>query len=380
MELENRKKTSLMLTVTHLGPGGVQSLVFPLSIELSKLGYTVFILCYQPIINDFQQTMFDRLNLNGVNILIPKKTLCNFVSRFLYTFNSIKSSKIDLIHIHTPIPNIYISLSCIFLRKKQILTFHSQRLWLKRLDHIKGKFKLKITDPIIIKYVSISRTVKKAMIKNYGINENKIDIIYNGIDVNKFNCKESDLELKKTLLGDTDSFVISHIANIDFDIKKQNKIVELYSKIISAIPNAKIIFVGEGKDLNTLKKLISDKNRIYILGNRTDINKILSFTDILILPSSKEGLPLVILEAMAASTPIIASNVGSIPEILKNNVSGMIFNYPNFNQFYDILIDLYNNPAKRKYIGNNAKKEVQKFSFSNFVKYHCDFYNEILYK
>lgn len=378
MAIKEKVYPNILLTLTHLGPGGVQNLVIPLASELINSGFIVTILCYNPIENEIQQRNYEYLKKSGVKVIVPGKKFSNAIERLFYTFKALIARKIDVVHVHTPIPNMYLGLFCLLFNKRQIVTFHSIVLWTKRKEHLKGNLKLKILSPTIWKYVSISDSVKQSMKNYYQVSEKKIITIYNGISLDVYNSVTNGAMIKDSLRIDKNSFVITQIGTIDFEIKCQNIIVELYERMLSFIPNLIVLFVGEGKDFERLRVLVSDKERIRLLGNRSDIDKILSITDISILPSSKEGLPLTLLESMAAGKTIIASSVGSIPEVITHSFDGLLFNYPDFEEFISNLKRVVNDTKEMERLGKNSKKTVMKYSFDSFVMKHVQLYNSYL--
>jgi glycosyltransferase involved in cell wall biosynthesis len=143
---------------------------------------------------------------------------------------------------------------------------------------------------------------------------------------------------------------------------------------------------GFGNDAyeNQIKNFITEKkltNYVHFHGwvNQSYVLKQLEQSDILIVSSKHESLPMAIAESMAAGKVVLASNVGGIPEMVENNVSGFLFDLTNIELPVDILGNLYNNNEKIKSISINARKQAfEKFHCKNVAKETIDFYTEIL--
>jgi len=91
-----------------------------------------------------------------------------------------------------------------------------------------------------------------------------------------------------------------------------------------SMPNVSFVFAGDGPQRGVLEQMSADLKNVFFVGQRTDIEKFYAAFDVLVLPSLMEGLPLVVLEAMAAGTPVVASDVGALSEVVTDGVSGLL--------------------------------------------------------
>ncbi len=141
--------------------------------------------------------------------------------------------------------------------------------------------------------------------------------------------------------------------------------------MIEKVPNSVFLFVGDGKLKNQLIQKINDNNMskyFRLVGYQENLPEILALIDIFVLPSISEGLPFAVLEAMAAKKPVIATNVGGVPEIITNNVNGILVEPMDSDALARAMIILANNPKKRNYIAEMGhKKIIENFSLEKMI-------------
>ena len=180
----------------------------------------------------------------------------------------------------------------------------------------------KISAPFKDIIITNSEFDRRLAIKNKIAKPEKIITIYNGLDIE--NLKFLSKEEAKKLLGLNNGIVIGTIANL-----YKNKGLEylIYAAAKIKNPELKFVIIGDGPEKKELERLIKGMNlgnSVFLIGYIDDAFRYLKAFDIFVLPSVKEGQPWTILEAMAAETPIVATNIAGIPEMLENEKSGFL--------------------------------------------------------
>jgi|GEM_PF-4773456 len=372
----------IMQTVTSLGPGGVQSLVFELAERLVGQEKRIAILSFGPIVSQYHKESDDALKNRGIEIICPTKDLSSRLERQKFAYESVENFKPDIIHAHTPMPHIYICRAAKKLRLPIVATFHSYTMWPKWIDEMKAKFLFSTyLNKSTNHFVAISKGIKEVMKQKYHIPDDITSVIYNGVDISRFEVNLSyRKECRKYLSIAEDSFVITNVGRIEFDTKNQLSIIRIIKNIERSVRKARILFVGDGPDIDRLRALSREIPSVSVLGSRNDIPNILSASDVFILPSKREGLPVSILEAMAAGVPVVATDVGSVREVISDGVNGFVIGVDEIDRIPEILSILQNNRDVYSSVRDEAKKSVQSFSIEDFVEAHLELYCEILKK
>ncbi len=161
-------------------------------------------------------------------------------------------------------------------------------------------------------------------------------------------------------------------------------LIESASLLLQSRNDISFLLVGEGALKEELKILCADlkiEKNVIFAGERSDIPEILSLTDIFVLPSLREGLPLTILEAMACGKPVIATNVGGIPEIVKDGITGILVSPEDSGALYSAMNELLDDRERREKMGRNGKRVCnESFSSKTMVGKIEDLYDSLMCK
>jgi glycosyltransferase involved in cell wall biosynthesis len=212
-----------------------------------------------------------------------------------------------------------LAISCLKLRHYAGVWGNLEYIYTKevKLGLIK-KFLLRLAYQRVDKIIFNSYNVAE---KNDWIkNKNKV-VIYNVFDVEKIRRMQGKVELRRILNLKNDYFYIVFVGSL-VSRKGVNLLIESFIKV--ANPKLKLLIVGTGPLEENLKKISANDERIEFLGYRENAIEYIKASDLLILPSFSEGIPNVIIEALACETPVIATDVDGIPEIIKHKKSGLL--------------------------------------------------------
>ncbi len=236
----------------------------------------------------------------------------------------------------------------------------------------------KITDTLI----ALAKQEKNDYIHYRIAKENKLRVIPSGIEMENF--KEPTLREKvkaRKKLGIPEKAVVVGTAGRLVPVKGPEYLVKAAKHVLSSYPDTVFIFAGDGYLWKNLeKKAIELKilKNIYFLGWREDICRIMSIYDIFVLPSLNEGMGRVLIEAMALGKPIVASNVGSIPDLIDHGKNGYLVSAKNPFQLADSIKKLIKNNKMRNKMGREGKKKAESFTAETMVKKIKALYKELL--
>lgn len=262
--------------------------------------------------------------------------------------------------------------------KKQVTIFishgdlESSRLSLNPKTNIENTVKLLANFNYLI---FVSQNARKEWLSFDKLKQLKSFYIPNCADEKKAKLiMNSSKDIVKTRLGfDKSKFNVVCVANLDIR-KGQDILINNFSSIIDKIPDINLYLVGEADSafaisLKNEVELKGYKKEIIFCGVKMNALEYIFAADLFVLPSRAEALPLVILEAMVLKTPILASNVSGIPEMITDDIEGYLFPINNFDNLIFKLEILYNNSQKRELFAKNANMKYWKvFQRENQIK------------
>lgn len=223
------------------------------------------------------------------------------------------------------------------------------------------------------KVVTVSDQVKNYLL-SAGVKEEKLTTVFTGIDTEKFSDK-LEYDLKKELNIDESTKLIGVVAVL----RRAKRHKELIETVLKLDIDVKLIIVGDGPQMNNLKKLVEEKSaydKVVFLGHRNDVDKLLPNFDIFVLASEHEALGTSLLEAQSCGVPVLASNTGGIPEALKNGETGMLFD--NFDMLESQFNDILKNGEKLQRFRQNCRKFIlEKFSVEKMMDDTKKLYREL---
>lgn len=379
------KTTKILYIVTQSELGGAQKNALDLAMEF-KNRYPVLVaagpdgggkLFKQLADNKVRWHKLKWLRRSAANPLIDLLGLIEI-------FSLIIKERPDIIHLHSSKAGFLGSLAGKLAGVKVIYTVHGA-VFEASFSRWARKFFLyleKISAPFKDKIICVSANDKKLWLDYKAAPPEKLAIIHNGLDLNKmeFPSKQEAREylasqsanLFEALRGATDNLkIIGTIANF-FPEKGLPFFIEAANTLYKEKKLADVLFVvmGEGPDRLLLKKIIDDhhlQDKFILTGNIAKASRYLKAFDVFVLPSIKEGLPYTILEAMAAGVPIIASHIGGIPEMIKNNENGFLLFPRDTDGLAKKITELLDNPALAQRFSEASQKKVLEFSLYKMI-------------
>ena len=234
------------------------------------------------------------------------------------------------------------------------------------------------------KIIAPSNNMADDYCKTFRISKKRICTIYNGIDLNHFAKKVPNAKEKIGI--NANNYVVGFVGRLD-PIKNLTGLFTTFNMFLkklshSSRKNITLLLVGDGEEKNKLKKLSQQlglENQIVFFGPSNNVPRCLSAMDVYIQPSLYEGNSITIIEAMAASLPVISTDVGGTSEIINNDVDGFLSQPDDYACMANKLFDLYNSPSLRQKIGTAGKMAVySKFSVERMVEDYEQLYNNVL--
>lgn len=389
--------------------GGVERYIFEIGRELAKAEHEIMVVTSS--YNSSHKLVPNHEVIDGVSVFrVPKDKL--FLLRILIQLIKIQLKiGIDVIHTNCGITTLCSLPLKILFGIRLINTCHGA--WMVCLNggflHFNGRsclgfnpkrcslcmhksaFELRIERFVLMEaakkvdtYIAVSGKVKRYV--KYALPHRDIYVIHNGVDIDKFNklnINESKQVRRKFGLTENDKIVLfvgRHIfeKGIEYLIRALPKVREL-------VPDLKAIVVGDGPDRQNLEKLSRRLNLDDIVifpGFLSEDDLILAYliSDVLVLPTLGglvEAFGIVLIEAMAMETPVVATNVGGISEVVKNGVTGILVEPKNSDQIAEALIRLLSDVDMMLKMGSAGRQRVEEnFVWKNAVSRILSLYEE----
>jgi len=365
----------LTYIIDTLAVGGAEKLLLSTLKKLNKEKYDITVCTMMKendLIEDFRKLGVKVVCLNMYN----KRDIRGFFKLYRY----FKSHKIEIVHTHLVEANIFGRYAALLAGVPIIIsTEHSVDDWKANPQSIKSKLRL-FFDKIAANHsngiIAVSDKIKKHIINYEKINPAKITVIKNGIEIEKF-----DNSFNNSKKGNT--IVLGSVGRL-CKAKGYEYLLKAFIKVKEKISNTKLLIAGDGPLREQLEKLARNlhiSTDVTFMGVLNNIPAFLNEIDIFVLSSVREGLPLSLLEAMAAEKPIIATAVGGIPEVIDNGSDGIIVTATNVDELKDAIISLLQDEDKRRAIGKNARnKVINYFSIESMVNELESFYDGLILK
>lgn len=362
--------------------GGSGVVATELGLELARRKHEIHFITYsQPV----------RLALLNTNVYyhevnVPEYPLFHFQPYELALSSKIvdmvKLYKIELLHVHYAIPHAYAGymakqmLADEGINLPMITTLHGTDITLVG-NHPFYKtavtFSINKSDFV----TSVSQSLKEDTIKLFNI-KNEIQVIPNFIELDK-NTIDPSISCRRSVMATEKERIITHISNFR-KVKRIPDVIEIFYKIQKQIP-AKLMMVGDGPEKEKAEYLCQElgiQDKVIFFGNSNEIDKILSYTDLFLLPSETESFGLAALEAMAWSVPVISSNSGGLSEVNFNGISGYLSDVGNTDEMAENALKILKDTATLNRFKENSLSIAQKFDIKNILPLYEELYEKAI--
>ncbi len=362
------KKIKIFYVITSLGLGGAEKLLLYYLKNLDKKKYSLFVCCFREKPDDLIEEMSAYAEIINLKIRNKFNPIAIFyIIKLLFKINP------DIIHTHLFQPRVYATIAHLFYNRPIIVT-QKHSIVNPKKHHIFMLFEM-ISILMNKKVIAISESVKKSLTKYELIPNNKIFVLPNCIDYQAFNKASNRPFIRKN-----DEIVVGTVGRLEK--VKGIKYLLLSMKIILAkFPHVRLDIVGDGSQSDELKQISKNlgiSNSVKFFGKFTDVIPFYSNMDIFILPSTLEGFGIVLLEAMAAGVPVIASDVDGIREVIVHRESGILIPSKNPDAIARAVIQLIENPELLKMLVENGLIRAQLFDVREHVMKLESLYSNLL--
>ncbi|MFV8365801.1 N-acetyl-alpha-D-glucosaminyl L-malate synthase BshA [Flavobacterium sp. XS1P27] len=364
--------------------GGSGVVATELGLELARRGHEIHFITYsQPV-----RLALLNPNVHYHEVNVPEYPLFHYQPYELALSSKlvdmVKLYKIELLHVHYAIPHAYAGYMAKQMLKDEginipmVTTLHGTDITLVG-NHPFYKpavtFSINKSDFV----TSVSQSLKDDTHKLFNI-KNEIEVIPNFIELDK-NHNDPSTACHRSVMANKNERIITHISNFR-KVKRIPDIIKIFYNIQKEIP-AKLMMVGDGPEKEKAEYLCQElgiQDKVIFFGNSNEIDKILSYTDLFLLPSETESFGLAALEAMAWSVPVISSNSGGLPEVNFDGISGYLSDVGNTDEMAQNALKILKDDATLNKFKENALSVAKQFDIKNILPLYEALYKKAIKK
>ena len=305
------------LAIESSGPGGAENMVLALARALRERGDEPVLVSLRP------GWMTERAEREGLPVwIVPQKPGLDlaWVPRFAAR---LRRERIGVLHAHEFAMNVYGGAAARLAGVRAVATIHG-RQWVTARP--RRALAYRVLHRLGMPVVAVSHDLAGFLAAGLGIAQSRIEVVHNGIEVAPLPDAGAATELRRAAraalgvpaAGD----LLVAVGNL-YPVKDHATLV----RALARTPEARVAIAGRGGEESALRELAAElgvSDRLHLLGLRDDVERVFAAGDVFVQPSRSEGLPLAVLEAMAAGLPVVASRVGGMPEAVRDGESGYL--------------------------------------------------------
>lgn len=363
------KAIRIAFCITELDPGGAERALVELVTRLDRQQFDPIVFCLGP-----DAPLVHQLEASGVPVVcfdVNRKLDFGVLFRLTKALRRYRPAILQTWLFHANLlgrlagrmANIPVIVSGIRVAEKR-------SSWRLRID--------RLTERFVQAHVGVSQAVSDFSIKKGGLNRELMHTIPNGVDLNRFaQAHKADLSSYGI---PAEAPTVLFVGRLDPQ-KDPLLLLDAFPEVQSRVDRVHLIYVGEGELEQELRSRISHRSlesQVHLLGWRADVPELLKSADLLVLPSRWEGMPNVVLEAFASGTPVVATCVEGIPELVTDGKTGWILRSRNPNELANRIVETLIDSSRRSEMGRRAQDIVSKeFTWEANCKAYCRLYQNL---
>jgi glycosyltransferase involved in cell wall biosynthesis len=352
--------------------GGIQTCALSLALGLRSRGAVPEMMLYGA------GHFLDRVREAGLPVHMVPPEVCR-VRRLWHLGRFFQRGGYDLIHVmHEP---VNLGLAARFLaRKPAVLTVHMVR----GTSRPKGLRRLLLSDRLLFRFfhriICVSRELADEC-RGQGVPDRKLEVIYNAVSLDRFRPpRAEDRAAVRAELGIApDALVVGAVGRLN-GVKCYDDLLRAVARLRD-VPRLICLLVGDGEERESLLRLRAElglDGRALLAGQHSDVERMLWAMDVFAMPSWSEGQPLALLEAMATGLPVVATDVGAIPDTLDGTEAGILVHRRDVPALAQALCRFIGDPVARAGASRAARRLTHRFSVDQMVRRTLTVYGEAL--
>ena len=364
--------TTICYIIPSLGKGGAERQLFELVKGINRNKFL-------PVVISLSEGGHWKKEIQslGVEVIELKRKKNKEFSRLFRLVKILRTINADIVHTYMFSANTYGRIAAI---SSGISTIIASERNIGMIGMDKKKYHIfldKLLSYFSKKIICNSYYCSSSLVNNQSIRKNKVITIHNGIDITRYNINSSKTNSNKKVIGTVGR--LEHQKNHKLFLQIAKSTLDKYDN-----HKPEFIIIGDGElysELNEYSKELGIEDNIKFYGERHDLNILYKNMDVFVLTSFFEGLPNVIMEAMASGLPVVATDAGGTSELVKNNITGFLCPSGNADILADKVDYLLQNEQEAIKMGKKGRERIKTdFSIDKMVSSTEKVYSDILTK
>ncbi len=363
-------ETRVLFLIQGVELGGLEMVVRRIAEGLPRDRYRCAICCF-----DTLGEMEEPLRAAGIEVFLERRRP-GIDWRYPFRLRRrLRDFGADVLHAHNDTALFYGTVGGRLARVPVIYTEHDRQFpgpaRTARLNRLLARLDYRV--------VTVSETLRGNLIRHEQFPPEHVRVIVNGVpdvagpDPARVDAVRDELALSK------DNLVVGTIGRLD-PIKNHARLLESFGQLADRFPNAVLVIIGAGTEAERLRALRTQlglDDRVRLPGERREIAEYLAAFDVFVLPSKSEGMPLALIEALAAGLPSVSTDVGGVREVVEDGQEGFVVPPEDWCAFEEKLASLLDQPAQRATFGHRARVTYKaRFTLSAMVDAYRSLYDE----
>jgi glycosyltransferase involved in cell wall biosynthesis len=364
------EKKHLLWLIDSLTMGGAERLVPNFARAYDKNRFELEVACLKELGGN---PIADELAEMGVPVTVINSRNLRDAAAFRRLVVFIRQRGFDIIHTHLTYADIWGRLAGRIIGVPVVSTLHVEHYGGENVSEQRGRAIEKLADCVRRQIGDSVIAVSDSMRRNFiekGYREDRLVTIYNGIDLDKFRLPADFSHSKaRAEFGISASSPVVATVSVLREGKGHELLLPAAERVLKAEKNARFLIVGGGPLENALRQKAADaglEKNVIFTGMRHDVVNLLALSDIFVLPSTRDQLPTVFLEAMAMNLPAIGLNSGGVPEMVADGETGIIVQSPDAGELSEAILKLLQDSETARAMGGKGRQRVER-EFSALV-------------
>lgn len=372
------RKINVLFVIIEMSRGGSEQLVLNIVRNLDRTRFSPSIAWFY---GDTVLEEFTELQVPLYHVAKRKNIDFDTMQQFA---SILKDNDIDVVNAHHFMSAVYTYYGC-KIKKLARLVYTEHSEWEIEVASWKWRILGSLLLRSIDRTVGVSKAVKSCLERKYFTPSAKITTIENGVDISRYTESQGIDGLKKAIGINADEKIIGIVAHLK-RVKNHLFLLNAFKELRSDLEKVKLVLVGQGfeNDPENTEELIrgyiADNhlgNDVLLLGFRSDVNRIMSIMDVFCMTSNMEGLPISLIEAMAAGLPVVGTNVPGIRSVITHERSGFLIEKGDVEGLKNALFDVLTDENLRQSMGKEAKADAELYSMESCIQKYENLFSDI---